>query len=170
MSVTLPTRHEPLTALHQAICRLEETQIGQPIDSDRFYGYHQLPIPEFLEGLSACGEPRGRFLDLGCGAGSKLLIAHFLGWPSLVGVEHDENLARIAANTIPEAEIRNVDAFSADCFGFDVVYTYRLCRDLGEQRELGSRIAESATHGTFVFYAGAEFPAGERIAESVWRV
>lgn len=170
MSVMLPTRHDTLTALHQVLCRLEERLAGPPVDSDEFFGYRPLPLAEFLAGMKAVGEPCGRFLDLGCGVGTKLLIAHYLGWSELVGVEHDPALVELAGELVSEAEIVEADAFEFDCSGFNVVYTYRICQSLDRQDALGLHIAATADPGTVVLYAGADMPCGDQVAPGVWRV
>lgn len=168
--MSLATRHDSITALHQVLCRLEESLVGSPVDENGFFGYHPLPLTEFLRGMEELGEPRGRFLDLGCGLGTKLLLAHYLGWSELAGVEHEPVLAFRAELIVPEATIYQTDACCFDCAGFDAIYTYRLCQDLGRQDALGRHIARTADPGTLVFYAGADLPAGAHVAESIWRV
>lgn len=166
----LPTRHDTVTALGQVLRRFEEQRVGPGVDRDGCFGHHPLPLPEFLRGLEVIGDLRGRWLSLGCGYGTKLALLHYLGWPELVGVERDPVLAHCAEQLVPEALIHQCDAFTFDCSGFDVVYTYRLYQDLDRQEALGRHIAATAEPGALVFYAGADMPTGELVAESVWRV
>jgi SAM-dependent methyltransferase len=164
-------RHDPITAVGQVILRMEEALTGNGHDGGGYFGNHPLPLPEFLAGMKMLGEPRGRFLDLGCGPGVKLALAHYLGWEELVGVERDRKLARWAQRLCPEAEIVLGDAFEVSCSGYAVVYSYRLCQDLDRQHELGRHILATADPGTLVFYPGADLPGGSQLGDSsVWRV
>lgn len=163
----LPTRHSPLLALDQTIVRLESA-LFVPHGDDSGYDLHSLPMPEFLAGLDVCGTP-GRFVDLGCGIGTKLLVAHLLGW-DVAGVERQADYVATARRLVPEAEVVHGDVSTIDLRAFDVVYSYRLRVDLEEQRQLNAQIIGRMRSGALFFCAGSEPPEGEYLGCSVWRV
>lgn len=152
------------------LCRLEEVTTGEAADRDGFFGNHPLPLSEFLRNMDFIGEPCKSFLDIGSGAGTKLLLARYLGWSEVAGVERDPQLSEFSRRLVPEAMIIDGDAFDVEWGDFDVVYSYRLCQDLKRQDELAAHIYEMAEPGTLIVYPGAEFPFGEYLGESVWRV
>lgn len=164
---------DSLFAIHATMCRLEYLLAGAPEDDGVSFGYVPLPLEDFFTGLAvveAYVAALDGFLDLGCGAGTKLSMLHHLGWKGLAGVEINPRLATLAGQLNPESTIAVGDAFDVDCSGHRVVYSYRLCQDDDRQRELGEHIADTADPGTLVFYPRARFPRGEHLAASVWRL
>lgn len=170
----MTVRHDAFLALDQTIMRLEDrlvTGLGEVFSADpqgEFYAYHPLPMPEFLRGMAACGEP-GSFLDLGCGIGTKMLVAYLLGW-QVSGVEWNPAYATLARLLVPEAEVEVGDVRDADPRGFDVVYSYRLVVDLDAQQELNASIAGRMTRGSLFFCAGSDPVGLEPVGSGVWRV
>jgi SAM-dependent methyltransferase len=55
------------------------------------------------------GPGAGRCLDVGCGTGRFLAVAADLGW-SVTGLDASADQLRIAAETVPDAELVNADA------------------------------------------------------------
>lgn len=180
------TRHDPLLALDQAIVRLVE-QVGieagvlvtpsPPTDDARFYAHYPLPIPEFLAGMAVCdretpGTPRS-FVDLGCGFGGKLVVAHYLGW-DVAGVEIRPEYAAIAGRLAPEADIVVADVTTIisrfDLRAFDVVYSYRLMVDLEAQHELNAAVVARMRPGALYFCAGSDPVGLVPVGDGVWRV
>lgn len=162
----LPVRHDAMLALDQAIMRLE-AQLFTPHGDDEGFDLHPLPMAEFLRGMIACGEP-GSFIDLGCGTGVKLLVAHYLGW-RVTGVERHADYADAARRLVPEAEVHVADAREVDLYDYDVVYSYRLMVDLDHQHELNRSIIARMRPGALYFCAGSICDVGEHVADQVWR-
>lgn len=165
----MPAIHDTATTLDQTVQRLEAGWYT-PHGDDTGFDLHSLPVHEFLAGLAACGEP-GRFVDLGCGVGTKLLIAHLLGWQTH-GVERHADYAAAARRLVPEATVAVGDAWQADLAGFDVVYSYRLMVDLDAQHELNASIVKRMSPGALFFCAGSDPDGLEPVTagSSVWRV
>lgn len=159
--------HDPTLALDQTLTRLEAGWFT-PHGDDTGFDLHPLPMREFLAGMAACGEP-GRFIDLGCGVGTKLLVAHLLGW-AVVGVERHADYADAARRLVPEATVVTGDVLDVSLDGFDVVYSYRLMVDLDAQHELNRRIVARMRPGALFFCAGSDPVGLEPVGLSVWRV
>lgn len=167
--MTAPVRNDVLTALDQTMQRLE-TGWFTPHGNDEGFDFHSLPLREFLAGMAACGEP-GSFIDVGCGIGTKLAIAHYLGW-TVAGVERHADYADAARRLVPEARITTGDALDVDLTEFDVVYSYRLMVDLDQQHELNRAIVAKMRPGALFFSAGSN-PMGLEPVDfdaAVWRV
>lgn len=96
-----------------------------------------LPFWEFLEGLrDAVQLSRGSsFLDVGCGIGTKLALAHHLGF-AVAGIERHAPYAAAARDLVPEATVICADAFDVDELPpSDLVYMYRpMINDCDEER------------------------------------
>lgn len=118
--------------LQQLIRALEEAHLPvHEIDDGVRFGYIPLNPIEFLATLrqaEALTEGR-RFLDVGCGIGSKLYLARQLGW-QVFGVELNPAYAQIARRLAPGAMIAECDAGGyQDYSAFDLVYAYRPAKD-----------------------------------------
>lgn len=130
---------EALEALYQATYRLERAWMPPTPDASKFHAYDPLPWAIFLplieQGIEAA-PPSRRFLDVGCGIGTKLLFMHYLGW-QVAGIERHPPYAHAARLLVPEAEVTPLDAFDVESFDADIVYAYRPCiaDDLQERLE-----------------------------------
>lgn len=170
MQAVAPVRHDVILALDQTIMRLEAGWFTAHGD-DTGFDLHPLPMAEFLAGMAACGEP-GSFLDLGCGVGTKLLVAHMLGW-QVTGVERHPDYAEAAMRLVPEAYVVVADVREqADLTGYDVVFSYRLMVDVEAQHELNRLIVSRMRPGALFFCCGSD-PVGLEPVDAlagVWRV
>ena len=92
---------------------------------------------------------RLKFVDVGCGIGSKLILAHN-SWLSLVGIEIEPSYVEVARKLVPFADIRCQDAMSVDYGEFDVVYFYCPFRDLKKQAALEAHIVNTAKSGAYI--------------------
>lgn len=138
-----------------------------------FYGYEPLPLAPFIAALEIARSliPNGRFLDVGCGIGTKLLLAHYLGWADVTGVELRPEYAGPARRLMPEATIVEADAFGWDGYNeFDVVYSYRLCVPDDLEIALEERIASLCRPGTLLILPMGLTKPGVSVAPDVWRV
>lgn len=163
----LLVRHDPALAVDQTVMRLEAGWFT-PHGDDAGFDLHPLPMGEFLAGMAVCGEP-GRFVDLGCGVGTKLAVAHFLGW-QVSGVERHADYAAAARRLVPEADVVVGDAWDVELDGFDVVYSYRLCVALAAQQVLNAAIVARMRPGGLFFCAGSDPVGLKPVGLGVWRV
>jgi SAM-dependent methyltransferase len=117
---------QQMEALYQATYALERCLMPPIPDATEFFAYDPLPWAIFLpliEHAADLTEGR-RFLDVGCGIGTKLAYMRYLGW-EVAGIERHEPYAQ-AARVISEAEVAVADVFEVETFDADVVYSYRL--------------------------------------------
>ena len=122
--------------------RLESAWVPEITAHPDYYAWEPIGIHSFVGALSQY--PPGRFLDVGCGIGTKLLAAHFMGF-TVSGIELHSEYAEVARRLVPEAQITVCNAFDYQGYGdFDVVYLTTLCVDESRQAELESLIRSSA--------------------------
>jgi 2-polyprenyl-3-methyl-5-hydroxy-6-metoxy-1,4-benzoquinol methylase len=162
-------------AIEGVLRRLEEPWLPVSPDESVHYSYVPLGLAEFLSGLEVCAansEGR-RFLDLGCGIGRSMLIAHLMGW-RVTGIEHYSPYAAVARQLVPEATILECEAEEFDGYGeFDVVYSFRLCVDDDDQNALERMIVSRMRPGAVVFLGHRVLTTpipGESLGENCWRV
>ena len=167
--------HE-LDALSELIERLEQAWLpGAYPESERFHGYEPLAIPVFLRGMRELGPADGRrLLEVGCGIGTKLVLARALGWHDLTGIESHRPYLEAARRLCPwpEVELVEADALDFDRYGdFDVVFMYRPLVRTEEQRQLEQAVAAAMRPGALAFfpYGVAGLPALS-LAPGVWRL
>lgn len=168
--------HHPLQALNLTLHRLEQKWLPPYPDNKDSYGWESLPLDSFLAGIETAKTyliDRDRFwgnrlfLDVGCGIGTKLLIAHFLGW-RVAGVELHAPYAEIARKLVPEASIITGDAFQHADFQADLLYMYRpRISDEGEA-ELEAHIASFLRPGNLWFLPHRVPPYGTQLSNGVW--
>lgn len=118
--------------------------------------------------LSAEGRVRGaRFLDVGCGAGSKVLIASGF-FAEADGLEYDPGYVAVAGRLIgtpraPRTRVFAGDALAFEGYGaYDVIYFYAPMRDTEKLRALEERIAALARPGAVLVSPYDEFPQRAR--------
>lgn len=111
---------------------------------DGSFKYIPYKYEKFIELLK---DKKGKFLDVGCGIGDKVMIAKELGFDAH-GIEKDKKLFKIADKYL--FNIKNIDAFGFDDYDkFDVIYMYKPYEDekkLKQLRDLiNSKKKETAT-------------------------
>lgn len=155
---------------------------GPHPEETSFYGWHPLPLHEWLPAMVAardhlveerrCWTGDEAFLDVGSGTGTKLALASALGWGRVEGVEHHASYAELSRHRWPDHPVTVAAAVDFDRYDeFDLVYSYRLCVDLGDQRELTALIAERMRVGALLFAAGGPDPDYlVEVAPGVWQV
>jgi SAM-dependent methyltransferase len=145
-----------------------ESQRGAVRHRDR-HGYVPYPPKDFLVKMCAAsrlhqairGKRASRFLDVGCGVGTKVFLAAHL-FTHAVGLEIDPRLLRIA-RTLDETSLRNSsfirgDALAYDDYArYDVLFLYRPFRDDDRQAALERRIAEQTRAGTIIVASVCRF-------------
>jgi SAM-dependent methyltransferase len=145
---------EECEALHGLIHRLERRWNLLPIPDRRFHhAYDPLPFWHFLAGVQAAARlVRGRrFLDVGCGIGSKLALMHHLGWTA-AGIDRHRPYIDAAAELVPEASLAHGDAFDIPHFDTDLVYMYRPMISDEQEDALETHILAHVDPGTVMFW------------------
>ncbi len=157
------TQHDPMTALWLLVDRLEQAWLPPYPDSDEFYGWVPMVTTTFIdvmmkikaeiEAETHASGTNGRFLEVGCGIGSKLLLARFLGWGDVTGIELRPEYAEVARHLCPEADVFEADAFEWDGYGdFDLVFMNRPCIPDELERRLEERVLSLMTSGSYAFF------------------
>lgn len=138
--------------------------------TDRFHKYLSLSLPLFLAGMARV--EGYTFLDVGCGIGDKVMLAQALGFEAF-GFDYWEPYIKVA-QSLQGSSVWVDDAFAFEGYsGYDVVYSWRLCRDHGEQEALNQHITSWMKPGSFAFLVGTSEIKGdhlEPLGNSVWRV
>jgi len=94
------------------------------------YAYLPFSHMTFFKGLKKILEEQGkkpkdvRFLDVGCGMGTKLILAQILKIGTVHGIEVNKNYAKIAQR-LQGVTIHQMDAIKFKNYGqYDVIYLY----------------------------------------------
>lgn len=138
------------------------------------YGYIPLPNKEFLPSLTAAYEylgPSARFIDVGCGVGTKVIRASRLGWDAY-GIEINPRFVRLAQRfgaAAIEADARTWNGYA----DFDCVFMFHLLTDVDQERELEYKVMEAMKPGALLILYGIINPrideGWEEIGFHVWR-
>lgn len=163
-----------IEALNQTILALERRWIPPDPKNPNYYGYIPLNVRWFIEGMEVamrCHPGRG-FLDVGCGIGTKMLIARHLGY-EVSGIEVHAPYAEVARELCPGANIEVADAFDVNHFDADVVYVYRPCRGDELEGRLERHVVANMNPGALIFCDGRDEPptsTGVLMGPPVWRI
>ena len=149
-------------AVCEALNSVEGAILPQIADPEFSAGYQPMWRGPFIEGvqagLAAIDKPEVRFLDLGCGIGTSLLIAAALDsridpW----GVDIVPEYCRVASilfgerGHIIQADIRRWDhEFSQ----YDFIFVFRPLIDYAETRALEDRLQTRMRSGSVLFLVG----------------
>jgi SAM-dependent methyltransferase len=105
---------------------------------------------EIVSGLLGPRNSKGpaKFLDVGCGIGTKLLMAHDAGFDAF-GVEKYPKYVRAAQRLVgKKGVVMRRDALNFNYAGYDVIYFYCPLSDRDKELALEARIITTATPGT----------------------
>jgi trans-aconitate methyltransferase len=122
-----------------------------------FYSYISFDNAVFVRTLELVRDlTEGRqFVDVGCGIGTKLVLAHVMGF-AVTGIECREQYAATAHWVCPDAKIENADARGYWPYdAFDVVYMYRPIQSGEGQAALDAWIYERARPGALLVSDGS---------------
>lgn len=160
--------------LQRTIARLESVLRPPNAGDGVHYPYIPLPYDSFIENLSVVGPGNGRsFLDVGCGIGTKLVMANKMGW-KVSGIEIHEPYMEKATLIAPFAELERIDANLYDGYGdFDLVYLYNPMIEVRRSALLARHIVSLMRPGAFLFAAAylIEIPGTTRIqGTDIWQI
>ena len=171
---------DALSALYVLLGEYEDQELpsAEPSKS-QFYEWFPLPLAEWGTSMELAQrtliEERHywsgdeRFLDVGCGIGTKMRLAELMGW-SASGLEYWEPYAQVARGHGLDVTVTEASGFEG-YDTFDLVYIFRLCVELDDEAALTAHIASRMRLGALLFHAGGPDPDWlEHIGESVWRV
>lgn len=147
--------------------------------SDISYPWVSLPLNEFLAGMKVAQQylidrnkcwGEHKFLDVGSGIGTKMHLAYSLGWnPS--GIELRQPYITTSKWLFPEFPVELTDAHDYDKYAeYDLIYMYRPCIDLEDQRRLTNYIISLMKPDTLLFIAGGPDPHLKEIGQGVWLI
>ena len=98
---------------------LSTLQINSP---NARFGHRYQPAPQWVieMGVNCLAiDVRGyQFIDLGCGKGRALIVAHMMGFRNVIGVEFVEKFVEIAHRNVAALGIKNVSIFHSDAAHF----------------------------------------------------
>lgn len=118
----------PIAALSVAVERLEGAWLPAELPlHEEFFPYQPTPMPDFIADLEiALTRATGRrYLEVGCGLGTKMVIAQAAGL-EVHGIEAREQYAAMARYLCPEAKVEIADARYYGAYAaFDIVFCYR---------------------------------------------
>jgi trans-aconitate methyltransferase len=145
--------------------RLDQEWLQKITQSDqekqRFTPWMPYPLYEFVALLAEAvpAAPGGRFLDIGAGPGTKMLVAQELFGLDCRGVERVPEYVDAAAEM--GLAVSEADALGWGGYGdFDVAWFNRVFRDPGAQAALEAQIWERAVPFAVVICANLEEPPG----------
>ncbi len=163
-----------MEAIHSTFHRLEQRWLAPPTDSPDFFDYDPLPIALFLQGIRLAAEFAfgDRYLDIGCGIGTKLALMFHLGF-KVTGIDHNQAYLQAAKELCPEATLILGDLFSVTSFDFDIIYFYRPARSDELQRKVDRHIISHASRASIVYAPERVFDISlpvEELGRFVWRI
>ncbi len=153
-------------AIHSLLHRLE-TRWHDSFDSGPYHAWNPLPFWDFLDGVRAA-EPYAhgrRFLDVGCGIGTKLALMHELGW-DVSGIDRHEPYVEAARELMHERprSVTHGDAFDFEVFDADLVYMYRPMKSEDDTDALEQHVARRLPAGAVLFLPTRDVrPLGLRV-------
>lgn len=164
---------QTVEALGETIREYEDALRGPLHEPDGQHMGVPLRMSYFLGGMCVADSAiEGReFLDVGCGVGNKLRVAHRLGW-EVWGIDNWVPYVEVARREVPYAKVKRADAFEFDEYGrFDCVYLYKPCQDNDEEQALEDYISGQMRPGAIAFFVGLDsVNNAEPIGGNVWRI
>ena len=166
-------RHE-LNALHELIARLEQHVTPNGASNADWYDWISLPLSTYMHGMRTirayCGPGRHRYLEIGSGIGTKLVLAHALGYHA-TGIEHHAPYVEVSRRLAPHCPVIQGDATRQDgaYSSADIIYNYSIATDQDHHAQINRMIADRMAPGALYFTTRHPYPDQlEPIAENVW--
>jgi trans-aconitate methyltransferase len=140
-------------------------------NDERHIPWLPFPIPEFvaLTALAAAEADGPRFLEIGCGIGTKMLLAQAIFQLDVTGFDRVPEFVEQACGNGLNAV--RADAATWDGYGeFDIVWFNRPLREAAEEAALETRVWEFTAPGTVVMCANLEArpPSSWYLIEDDW--
>ena len=122
-------------------------------DTGPWHGYDPLPLRDFFAGVrtAAALTDGRRFLDVGCGIGTKLMLMDRLGWQT-AGIERIEEYANHARELNPAARIVTADLIDVGEFTADLVFMYRPAKDDDLEEKVEAHVLAHTPPGSVMFW------------------
>ena len=157
-------------ALYTTLHRLEQRWLPAQPDPSEFFDWDPLPLKDFLVVMRvAMAASRGRrFLDVGCGIGTKLAFMLGMGW-DVAGIDRHKPYLDAAGELCPGAALTCADARDVEFFDADIVYMYGPARDEPLRTEIERHVIERIAPGTVLVVPTRKLRFGLRqLAPEVW--
>ncbi len=173
------SRSQEIRDILQQAARLDREWQGKADTGDRAYTpWMPFNTAEFLTLLiEAIGEaPGDRFLEIGSGIGTKLLLAGQIFGLEVHGIERVQEYSNQAVALLgPDRDfswrVTNADAIDYDGYGkFDIIWFNRPFRDPVMQSALEQQVWAETAHGSVVICANLEDrpPSSWLIVDDDW--
>jgi SAM-dependent methyltransferase len=167
--------HDSINATQALIERFEAhlTPPG-PTRDPNWYGWVPLKHHVFMAGMlqarQILGDGQHRFLDVGSGIGTKLILAFELGFKA-AGVERWEPYIAASRQLAPFALVYPDNAEGFPFYhNYDLVYYYGLAPDMTRDGEIKRSITDRMKPGALLFTARRPFPDWlEHVGGLIWR-
>lgn len=140
-------------ALNQTMHQLERRWNLIPIPDNSVYHAHDpLPLQAFFPAVRAAEKltEGRRFLDLGCGMGTKLALMSCLGW-QVAGIDKHLPYVEAARDLLPGVTVTHSDILEVDRIDADFVYMYRPGVSDETEEELERHIVPLLAEGTVLY-------------------
>ena len=117
-------------------------------------------------------DDEGRFLDVGCGVGTKVILANQI-FSHASGLEFDKAYHKIASSLAESGMAWGCEFIQSDAMKFDrydeynVIYLYRPMRDATKQTRLEKRIAKECCEDTLIVAHLCEFALSTYLITSI---
>jgi SAM-dependent methyltransferase len=136
-------------AIHSTLFRLETRWHSPSVEQSPYHAWDSLPFWLFLDAIrvAAAHAPGRRFLDIGCGIGTKLALMFHLGY-EVAGIDRRQDYIGAAHELVPEATLTCVDAFDVERFDADIVYMYRPAKSDELEDALEAHVCSRLRHDT----------------------
>lgn len=171
-SIAIP---EARAAVQALVERLEANHTPPgPTKDPHWYSWIPLPLHTFLENMlmarTILGPGTHRFLDVGSGIGTKLILAHELGFKA-TGIERWRPYIDVSRRLAPMARVLHGDGAQYMAYNlYDLVYIYGIATDPNDHARINAHIAGQMKPGALMFCARRPFPEGlEHQGGLIWR-
>jgi SAM-dependent methyltransferase len=166
-----------IAATQELIERFEAQFLPRTPYDDDWYGWISLRLDYFYAGMVAAREALGegghRFLEVGSGIGSKLCLAHALGWDA-TGLERHAPYVEASRRLFPHVTVLEGSAEDFMEFAdFDLVYAARVAIDRTRQARILRRMVDEMKPGALLFAPSVDGPYPEwleHLGGFVWRI
>lgn len=167
---------DAIRATHELITRLEANLTPIALGRPNHHSAIPLRLDHFLEGMRTIRNTLGpgphTFADIGSGIGTKLALAHALGFQP-EGIENHEPYIEVSRRLFPHIPIHHTDAANYQHYHkYDVVYAYRPAVSRDHQHHINQTISDQLKPGALFYSVSSRGPHPdwlEQIDELIWR-